>query len=247
MSRTYCVYKHTNRINGKVYIGITSQKPRDRWDSGWGYQQNKHFWDSIQKYGWNNFDHEILFSNLSQSEAFVKEKELILYYDSQNYKKGYNNSPGGESGPGLRGEKHPMFGKHHTPEAKARMSARKTGVPYSPERYARFLASMNREEMRGRAYRTIVGYNKGKSPSEETRKKIADSNRGLKRSEETKRRVGEAHKIPILQFTISGEFVREWDCGKSAAYELSIQAGHISKVCRGQRKTAGGFVWRYLE
>ena len=35
----YCVYKHTNKTNNKVYIGITCRKPEVRWDSGWGYRR----------------------------------------------------------------------------------------------------------------------------------------------------------------------------------------------------------------
>ena len=246
MNKTYYVYKHTNRVNGKVYIGITSQKPRDRWDSGWGYQKNKHFWDAIQKYGWDSFDHEILFSELTPEEAFKKEQELIAEYDSRNYKKGYNCSTGGESGAvGCSGERHHMYGKHHTLESKAKISASKKGIPYSPERYSAFLENLDRNELRERAYRTIVGYNKGKHWSEEVKRKIAKSNLGQKRSDETRKLIGASRKKSVLQFSRDGEFIKEWDCAKTAAIELNIQAGHISKVCKGQRKTAGGFIWHY--
>lgn len=248
MERTYCVYKHTNKINGKVYIGITSQRPKKRWDCGRGYQKNDHFWRAIEKYGWENFDHEIVCEGLTPEEAFHREQELILKYEAQDYRKGYNTSAGGEGGAtGMGGEKHPMYGKHHTEETRAKLRAVKTGVPYSPERYAAFLERLDRKELRERAYRTIAGYNKGQRWDEESNRKRSESNRGKKRSEETKRRVSESHKIPVLQFTRDGEFVREWDCGKSAGEVLSIHPGHISKVCKNQRKTAGGFIWRYKD
>jgi hypothetical protein len=94
-----CVYKHTNKLNGKVYIGQTCQEPRYRWgSSGSGYKHNPHFWSAIQKYGWDNFDHEILFDNLSPEKAIQQEAELIALYDSTNPNKGYNTSSGGESG-----------------------------------------------------------------------------------------------------------------------------------------------------
>lgn len=96
METNYYVYKHTNKINGKVYIGITCQKPKQRWSNGKGYKKNNHFWNSIKKYGWNKgFDHEILYSGLSQRQAEVMEVSLIAYYDSTDENKGYNKSPGG--------------------------------------------------------------------------------------------------------------------------------------------------------
>lgn len=246
MERKYCVYKHSNKINGKVYIGITSQKPNKRWDCGRGYQKNKHFWDAIQKYGWENFEHEILYRELSPEDAFSKEKELILKYDSCNHMKGYNCSVGGEGGAtGLVGKSHPMYGKRHSTESIKRMSDKKKGVPYSPERYASFLKSINREALRERAYRTIAGYNKGKTLSEETRRKIAESNRGLKRTDETRMNIGKSKSKSVIQLTTSGVVIRSWESARKAAVELGIQAGHISKVCKNQRKTAGGFIWQY--
>lgn len=246
MDRVYCVYKHTNKINGKVYIGITSQSPRKRWDCGRGYQKNDHFWRAIQKYGWDSFDHEIIVEGLSPDEAFSEEQRLIREYGSQNYENGYNLSSGGEGGAtGVGGENHPMHGKRHSDETRAKISAVKKGVPYSPERYATFLENLDREVLRERAMRTIVGYNRGKHWDAETRRRISESNRGKKRSEETARRISEAHKKPVLQFARNGDFIREWDSARSASEALSIQAAHISKVCKKKYKTAGGYVWQY--
>lgn len=94
---SYLVYKHTNLINNKVYIGITQQKAEKRWDRGHGYKRQPHFRDAIKKYGWDNFKHEILYDNLSKEEAIEKEIELIAKYKSNNREYGYNISKGGET------------------------------------------------------------------------------------------------------------------------------------------------------
>lgn len=97
--KLYCVYKHTNKINGKVYIGITSQQPEKRWKNGLGYEGNEYFYRAIQKYGWNDgFDHEILADKLTKEDACELEVQLIQAYDSTNSDKGYNFSSGGDCG-----------------------------------------------------------------------------------------------------------------------------------------------------
>ena len=89
MSKRFTVYKHTSK-NNKVYIGITSQEPQKRWKNGLGYKNNDYFYRSIQKYGWDNFRHEILFENLTEDEAIKKEAELINLFKSYMYEYGYN-------------------------------------------------------------------------------------------------------------------------------------------------------------
>ena len=64
---SYIIYKHTNKINGKSYIGQTIQKPSRRWRDG------KHYIDqifgvAIKKYGWDNFEHIILTDNIQTIE-----------------------------------------------------------------------------------------------------------------------------------------------------------------------------------
>lgn len=95
MGNSYFVYKHTCS-NGKVYIGITCQTPSKRWHSGKGYYRNKYFTSAIEKYGWENIKHEILFDSLTQKEAEAKEIELIAFYKSNQREYGYNLSVGGE-------------------------------------------------------------------------------------------------------------------------------------------------------
>ena len=67
----YCIYLHRNLINGKVYIGQTKfgDNPNKRWQSGEGYKKQTNFYEDISKYGWDNFDHIILASNLTLEKA----------------------------------------------------------------------------------------------------------------------------------------------------------------------------------
>ena len=97
--KLYYVYKHTNKHNGKVYIGITCREPEVRWNNGKGYENNEYLYRAIQKYGWHEgFIHEILAKGLDKETACRLEIELIATYDSANYKNGYNCSTGGECG-----------------------------------------------------------------------------------------------------------------------------------------------------
>lgn len=97
MDKKFIVYKHTNKVNGKVYIGITSQKAERRWGkNGEKYiKDNQYFGNAIKKYGWDGFTHEILIDNLTKEKAEQYEIDLIELYESTNRDKGYNISIGG--------------------------------------------------------------------------------------------------------------------------------------------------------
>ena len=94
--KNYTVYLHTSP-SGKYYVGITSLKPTIRWKNGHGYKSNQHFSRAIEKYGWDNFKHEILYTNITKEEAEQKEIELIAELRSNERKYGYNIDNGGNS------------------------------------------------------------------------------------------------------------------------------------------------------
>lgn len=91
--KKYCVYQHTNKVNGKVYIGMTGLKPNSRWRNGHGYNNQPELWEDIQAYGWKDgFAHEIIFDGLTKEEARVKEAELIDEYLTINPSIVYNKA-----------------------------------------------------------------------------------------------------------------------------------------------------------
>ena len=92
---SFCVYVHINKANGKRYVGITSTNVNRRWANGNGYKSNVLFYRAIQKYGWDEFKHVILFDGLDKESAYTKEIELIAEWDLTNPKVGYNIDKGG--------------------------------------------------------------------------------------------------------------------------------------------------------
>lgn len=93
----YAVYMHISP-HGKRYIGITMRDPVKRWGhNGYCYNHNEYFFRAIQKYGWDNFQHLILFTDLSKADAEKIEIELIAKYKTTDNQYGYNIENGGNT------------------------------------------------------------------------------------------------------------------------------------------------------
>jgi len=92
------LYKHTNKINNKSYIGKT-ENPEKRWaNNGYNYKTCPRFWSAIVAYGWDNFTHEILLTCENLNEINQKEKEYIQKYKTLDPNFGYNLAEGGTGG-----------------------------------------------------------------------------------------------------------------------------------------------------
>ena len=59
--------------------------------------------------------------------------------------------------------------------------------------------------------------------------------------------IAEKNKKTINQYGKDGNFIREWTSGRGASESLGIDRGNISACCKGNLKTAGGFIWKYSE
>lgn len=139
--KNYTVYIHV-LPNKKKYIGITGKKPETRWNKGYGYFNNKKFYQDIIKFGWKNIKHEILFENLTKEEAEQKEIELIAKYQTTNEKYGYNIQKGGSSKGNISDKtrklmsiKNPRIwlGKHLPKETREKISKSHKGKKLSKE------------------------------------------------------------------------------------------------------------------
>ena len=245
---------HTSPSN-KVYIGITSQEPQKRWGNGSNYSKQKYFYAAIQKYGWENIKHEVLFNNLTEKEAKQKEIELIAKHNSTDRNYGYNLTLGGD---GVKGYVSTEETKQRTkatmkrllsnPDFRERLRlAHKRGEEH--HFYGKSLSAEHKEKLR------ISHLGKERSPhTQEAKIKIANANRGKKkphpgipRSLECREKMSKSISKPVLQFSKYGLFIQEYSSGKEAAHLTGTAAQNISRCCLGKRKTANGFIWKFKD
>jgi group I intron endonuclease len=143
------IYKITNRINGKIYIGQTVRSLQYRWKCHRHANDNCVFHKAIRKYGAENFTVEQIDTACDGEELNRKEKYWIAYYNS-TLPNGYNSTDGGDNcfvseavrkkqserrkgvptGRKLYGEANPFYGKTHSEETRRKLSEhakRRTG------------------------------------------------------------------------------------------------------------------------
>ena len=220
----YTVYCHTNKINGKRYIGITSRKPEDRWGKdGSKYFSTPHFYSAIQKHGWDNFDHDILYTDLTKEEACEIEKQLIKEYDTQNKDKGYNIMEGGDA---------PTMPEEVRKKISIALMGNKNGLghPCSEEKKEKI-----RQAQLGREF------------TEEHKAKLSEAakKRHTPCSEETKKILSEAY--PNKRKVYCEELDTVFPSVQECARQIGADATNVSKVCRGKGHTCKGYHLRYYE
>lgn len=162
----YIIYKHTNIVNSKVYIGQTYKTILERWKDG--YKFNMHFHSAIKKYGKQAFIHEVLCYGIGKNNTNYLEKHFIAEYDSTNPEKGYNKDLGGNSA------------GCHSEETKKKISAANKGKKRSQE----FIDNAKEIYNNGGGQKLLDGKKDlqpsmlGKFHSEETKQKISNSHQG---------------------------------------------------------------------
>lgn len=276
----YCIYLHTNLVNGLRYVGKAKGKPANRWGTqGRGYLTKRgekyvqpYFARAINEYGWDNFSHEILVSNLTNEEACNRETFFIQLFRTTNPQYRYNNTLGGEGSPRrkiseetrkkmsesqkkrfenplerekLKNNKH-WLGRHHSEETKRKISQKRKGQHLTAETKEKLSKTL-----------------KGRKLSEETKQKMKAGRQGenanhygKKHSEESKKKMSESKigkhtgaenknskRVKCI------ETRQEFESGSLAAKFLTrktIQRCHICAVCRGERKICLGYHWIFV-
>lgn len=224
MKKGYCVYVHTNKTNGKRYVGITSQKPEARWENG--YQYNQHFSRAIEKYGWDGFRHEVLISDLTKDQACEWEKALIAQFCTQDRDKGYNIQSGGEGCAEqnkIAVNQYALDGKFIKTWPSMREASEFFGIFHDGGTQIGMVCS-------GKC-KTAHGY----------MWKYANSFEDIMPYKNR-------HIRQVIQYDMAGNPIKTWKRIVDASRALGIDAGSITKVCKDKYhhcKSAGGYIWRY--
>ena len=166
------VYKITNTVNNKAYIGISIHEPeKGRIKDHLSGRGNQLLANAIEKYGKDAFSHEVLEANVF--DEFLSELEMAYIAKFNTVAPhGYNLSYGGKHGT-------------HSEETRRKISEAKKGKKMSVEA-RRKLSKAKKGKPNFRA--------RGRKCSEETRRKISEANKGRKQSKEHRRKNSEANK-----------------------------------------------------
>lgn len=238
----WTVYAHINKANKKKYIGITSRSVEIRWKKGKGYSDKLPIGRAFVKYGWDNFYHVILFTNLSENMAKQIEKHLIMIWKTQDERYGYNITSGGDG----------TAGWHPSEETKKRISKSATNQKRFGNKNPNYGHKWSKEQ------RMVASQkHKRENLSKETlekmslaaRNKTGDKNPfyGKHHSDETKQILSEIRKRAVLMYDINNNLIAEFDSIKGAAELTDVNKVGISNCCRGKTKTSGGYIWKYKE
>lgn len=206
--------------NGKFYCGYTSQTLQRRWDNGNGYKKCPLVYKAIQKYGWDNITKKLIFDSDIQEEALNKERQVIKELNLTNPNYGYNLDEGGR----------PHGGSNFlTEEGRKKISEAGKKKWQNPE-FRQYMSEISRKRMLGTHL------------SKETINKIQETRKinGVKMPSNA--------KIVQQLDPLTEIVIKEFSSGGAAAREVMGETkggANILAVCRGKRKSAYGYKWRF--
>lgn len=238
--KIYTVYIHKNKINNKKYIGITSTNVKRRWKNGYGYSERLPIGKAIRKYGWDNFEHEIIMENLHKEDAKKLEIDLIAKFNTQDRKYGYNLTAGGE---GITGWK-------HSDETRKKISEKASlRIGDKNSNYGNYWDEDKRRQSGEKHRRENLSIETLRKMSEAAADRSGDKNPffGKKHTDITKQKIAEYRNRSIKMFDKHGVFIKQYPSIKQASIDTKINKVAISNCCRGVTKTSGGYIWKYSD
>lgn len=215
----YTVYQHIFP-NGKRYIGVTRTSVEKRWGyRGYNYKSQV-VGRAIEKYGWENIEHEVFAVCDTKEQAEHLERWLVKHFDTTNPEHGYNVLPGGDvavndATPEMRYKLgNGNRGRHHTEEEKQKIS----------------------EGCKRRFKRPESNGHIGRKAPEGTKEKMREAHADRAK--------------PVNCYTKNGEFVQRFRTVNEASKFVSGGSSSvcaISRCCRHlpRYRTVKGYVWEY--
>lgn len=213
------IYKITNLINNKIYIG-QSKQIEVRWQQH--KTSNKHYaiYNAFKKYGIDNFKFEII-EECPEDILNEREKYWIKFYNSLS-PNGYNMTLGGDSCGHEQLEKsvqqYDLQGNFIKQFKSIKEAERKTGIDN-----ANISACCNHKKH----YYTAGGF----------QWKYTDSLDIISQYHNK-------HLKPVLQYDLNGNFIQEFCSISEAARAVNTEVGNISRACKRQG-TSNGYKWKY--
>lgn len=237
MGMIHYIYKITllcGELKDHYYIGKHSSKYEN-----WKYYGSglvlQNYYKKHGRIEGETFIKEILEYNSSSEENFEREKEILgdLWKTDPmciNLCAGGRGPTGHKVSEEARKKMSYWGGKTRPEETKKKMSESHKGVPHTAE-HTKHAADARRGKK-------VKWYPR----TPEWNKHISEANKGKQMLSIR----GKNHYLakPINQYTLNGEFVKRWDCAVEAKRALGKNI-NICEVCKGKRKQAGGFIWKY--
>lgn len=243
MERQYTVYCHTNKVNGKKYIGVTSNSVHKRWNYGNGYS-GQYFHRAIAKYGWDGFEHEVLYDGLTAEYAGEMEQYLIAKYRTNDRRYGYNICGGGVTRYEITDEMRQRLRDSHAGQkmSEKRREMNSTlfgGVAKSAEHRAKIGDGIRKAKQQNSKSNntTFRHWKTDKRLSEEHKKHISESGKGKHLGKEN----------PMAKAVVCVETGQRFDTIKQASEWIGVTASAVKNVLRQKAKTAGGYRWEYAD
>jgi len=223
------IYKATNKINGKAYIGKTTKTLEKRKKQHIIEAKNCkfHFHKAIQKWGEVYFDWEVLF--IAKNEKELNEKEIFFIKQYDTYKNGYNQTKGGEG----------QLGWSPSEETRKVWSEQRMGknqytAGYIHPKSKKLWSEDRKEQEKKKTEQRQLAANKkrseklkGREPWNKGKKMKPPSKEHLEKIQEARRKSGFVKVIQV--FLENGELHAEYNSQNACKKELKIDHKTIKK------------------